>query len=94
MIKLNIPYIPGYLAFRECPSLLKLLNECPSYFKPELVLVDGNGILHPLKFGLACQLGTILFTITTPLLGYVCVFLHSSSSLILSTILLRNEFRQ
>ena len=59
-VELDLPYIPGYLAFREARSLLDLLAELrrakPHLF-PHLVLVDGNGILHPQKFGLACHLG-------------------------------------
>ncbi|GAM23868.1 hypothetical protein SAMD00019534_070430 [Acytostelium subglobosum LB1] len=61
-VKLDLPYIPGFLAFRECPSLIHLIEkvrtERPEIF-PQVILVDGNGLLHPRAFGLACQLGVL-----------------------------------
>ncbi|XP_057991993.1 uncharacterized protein LOC110668893 isoform X1 [Hevea brasiliensis] len=61
-VRLDVPYIAGFLAFREAPVLLQLLekmrnNNNPYY--PQLVMVDGNGILHPRGFGLACHLGVL-----------------------------------
>ncbi|KAH9509910.1 hypothetical protein Btru_044598 [Bulinus truncatus] len=62
MIQLTQPYISGFLAFREVPPLLKLLDDlktrAPQYF-PDVLLIDGNGILHPRGFGLACHLGVL-----------------------------------
>ena len=62
MVKLTAPYIPGYLAFREAPHLLALLEklraEQPSLV-PQVIFVDGNGLLHPASFGLACHLGVL-----------------------------------
>ncbi len=49
------PYIPGFLSFREVPVLkeaLAQLSKCP-----EVILVDGQGILHPRCLGLASHLG-------------------------------------
>ena len=61
-VVLKAPYIPGYLAFREVDFLVALLAELqasqPQLF-PHVVLVDGNGILHPNRFGLACHLGVL-----------------------------------
>ncbi|XP_021744290.1 endonuclease V-like [Chenopodium quinoa] len=60
--KLHIPYVPGFLAFREAPILLKLLDKMKKNahsFYPQLLMVDGNGILHPRGFGLACHLGVM-----------------------------------
>ncbi len=51
----NFPYIPTYLAFREIPCILKVLE----YYRPSMLLVDGNGILHPRKMGIATHLGII-----------------------------------
>jgi deoxyribonuclease V len=49
------PYIPSYLAYRELPVLNALIaNEHPS-----LVVIDGNGILHPRGFGLASHFGVV-----------------------------------
>ena len=53
----DAPYVPGFLAFRECPAMTTLLRRCPSGAKPDVVLVDGNGALHPAGFGLACHVG-------------------------------------
>lgn len=60
ILNLHVPYVPGFLAFREAPALLDLLermrsNGHPLY--PQLLMVDGNGLLHPRGFGLACHLG-------------------------------------
>ncbi|XP_073137759.1 uncharacterized protein [Henckelia pumila] len=62
VVELRVPYIPGFLAFREAPVLLELLDkmkrkDLPSY--PQLLMVDGNGLLHPRGFGLACHLGVL-----------------------------------
>lgn len=60
--QLDIPYVPGFLAFREAPILLGLLDKIkrgshPCY--PQLLMVDGNGLLHPRGFGSACHLGVL-----------------------------------
>ena len=48
-------YVPGLLAFREVPPLLAALGRLRG--RPDLVLCDGQGIAHPRRCGLACQLG-------------------------------------
>ena len=53
----EVPYVPGFLAFREAPAMNRLIARCPPQFTPDVVLVDGNGALHPDGFGLACHLG-------------------------------------
>jgi deoxyribonuclease V len=62
-VQLNVPYIPGYLAFREVQHLVELLQKLkrdrPDLY-PQLVFVDGNGTHHPKRFGLACHLGVLL----------------------------------
>ncbi|XP_045189392.2 endonuclease V-like isoform X2 [Mercenaria mercenaria] len=63
MIQLTEPYIPGFLGFREVPFIVdlfeKLKQEKPQYL-PHVVMVDGNGILHPKGFGSACHMGVML----------------------------------
>jgi len=51
----RMPYISGLLSFRELPALLEalaLLSE-----KPDLVFIDGQGIAHPRRFGIAAHFG-------------------------------------
>ena len=43
----DAPYVPGFLAFRESPAMTTLLRRCPPGAEPDVVLVDGNGALHP-----------------------------------------------
>jgi len=53
--KLTYPYIPGLLSFRESPvciAAVEKLRTCPDAF-----LIDGQGIAHPRRFGLASHLG-------------------------------------
>jgi deoxyinosine 3'endonuclease (endonuclease V) len=57
---LQIPYISGYLAFREIQPL-EILIQRQSQRRPDMtpnaILVDGNGILHPRNAGIACFVG-------------------------------------
>ena len=53
--KVTFPYIPGFLSFREVPVLKDAIHKLR--FRPEVLLVDGQGILHPRRLGLAAHLG-------------------------------------
>lgn len=56
--RVRFPYIPGFLSFREAPILLDLLDEVAKRGPlAEVILVDGNGILHPRRAGIATFLG-------------------------------------
>ena len=54
----DFPYVPGYLGFREVPALLACWSRLA--VKPDVILVDGQGLAHPRGLGLACQFGLVL----------------------------------
>ena len=54
----RFPYVPGLLSFREIPPLLTAFTQLQT--EPDLIIVDGQGIAHPRRFGLASHLGLIL----------------------------------
>ena len=63
LVKMDEPYIPGFLAFREVKHLVNLINDLKNNhpeFIPQVILVDGNGILHTKGFGLASHLGVLI----------------------------------
>lgn len=54
----SFPYVPGYLSFREIPAVLAALSLLER--APDLVMVDGQGIAHPRRLGIAAHLGVML----------------------------------
>jgi deoxyribonuclease V len=60
--RLDFPYIPGLLSFRESPLILAAWQKLT--VTPDLVMADGQGIAHPRRMGLASHLGLLLDTPT------------------------------
>ena len=54
----SFPYIPGLLSFREIPAILDAFKKLNII--PDLLLCDGQGLIHPRRFGLACHLGVLV----------------------------------
>ena len=62
--KITVPYVPGYLAFRELPLVVKAAKKL---FKiPDLFIFDGNGYLHPRHMGIATHAS---FFLNKPTIG-------------------------
>lgn len=59
-----IPYIPGYLAFRELPFVIEAAKKLT--LTPDLFMFDGNGILHPRHMGIATHAS---FFLKSPTIG-------------------------
>ena len=58
----QFPYIPGLLSFREGPVILQALHKLKT--PPDLLMIDGQGIAHPRRFGIASHIGVLLDTPT------------------------------
>jgi deoxyribonuclease V len=56
--RLNFPYVPGLLTFREGPVLLKSFKKIRN--TPDVIIFDGQGLLHPRGMGIATHLGILL----------------------------------
>jgi deoxyribonuclease V len=55
---LVFPYVPGFLSFREGPAVLAAFDKLTR--TPDLLMFDGQGIMHPRRLGIAAHLGVLL----------------------------------
>ena len=53
--KVTFPYIPGLLSFREAPACIEAVKKLKN--EPDIFIIDGQGIAHPRRLGLAAHLG-------------------------------------
>ena len=60
--RINVPYIPGCLAYREIPVFMETYQKIGNV--PDVIFFDGNGYLHPRHMGLAAHAGILLGKIT------------------------------
>jgi deoxyribonuclease V len=56
--KVNFPYVPGLLSFREAPACLAVIEKLKS--RPDVFIVDGQGFAHPRRFGIASHIGVLV----------------------------------
>ncbi len=57
-VKEQVPYVPGFLGFREVGAMASAYLRLTA--KPDAVLVDGHGIAHPRRFGSASHFGVVM----------------------------------
>jgi deoxyribonuclease V len=56
--KVTFPYVPTFLSFREADPMIKTFRRLKE--KPDVLLIDGQGIAHPRGMGLATHVGVLL----------------------------------
>jgi deoxyribonuclease V len=56
--KVRFPYVPGFLSFREGHALISAIGKLKQI--PDVIIVDGQGIAHPLGLGIASHIGVLL----------------------------------
>lgn len=54
----TFPYIPGLLSFREIPALLEAWEQLK--VRPDVLMLDGQGIAHPRGMGIAAHMGLMI----------------------------------
>jgi len=55
--EVTFPYVPGLLAFREGPALIKVFEQL--HTEPDVLVFDGQGLAHPRGMGIATHLGLL-----------------------------------
>lgn len=54
----RFPYVPGLLSFRETPSVLEAWSQLKT--EPDALMLDGQGLAHPRRVGIACHVGLLI----------------------------------
>lgn len=54
----RFPYVPGLLSFRETPGLIAAARKLKT--EPDVFMLDGQGLAHPRRFGIACHFGLLV----------------------------------
>ncbi|MEA3429685.1 MAG: endonuclease V [Nanoarchaeota archaeon] len=67
IVEATVPYIPAFRGFREGPAIIEAFNKLEN--KPDLLMIDGHGVAHPRKIGLASYVGLLL---DVPTIGISC----------------------
>lgn len=69
--KAAMVYKPGFLAYRELPAMVEAYNKLKT--TPDIIMVDGNGIVHPRGLGIASHFG---LAISKPTIGIASNLMH------------------
>ncbi|ANY67393.1 endonuclease V [Paenibacillus sp. BIHB 4019] len=72
--EVKVPYIPGYLSFRELPLIIETFKLLTS--DPDMIMFDGNGYLHPRNMGIATHAS---FHLNKPTIGMAKTYLKIDS---------------
>jgi deoxyribonuclease V len=56
--KVEFPYIPGLLSFREAPACIEAIEKLKT--TPDVFIIDGQGFAHPRRFGIASHIGVLV----------------------------------
>jgi deoxyribonuclease V len=74
-VEVNFPYMPTFLAYREGPPILRVLERIDTH--PDILMINGHGIAHPLFCGCASHIGVLT---SIPTIGVAQKLLHGMSS--------------
>jgi deoxyribonuclease V len=78
--EITFPYIPGLLSFREIPALIEAWEKLKQ--KPDVIVVDGQGIAHPRRLGIATHFGLVIDMPTIGCAKSILTGIHKDLSVI------------